>query len=154
MTTKKRSIVSFHNLPEAAQELFKEKYGNSYGDFVQKITKPNNEIMYVVPLETEDAYYMIKVEVRVDAKMSDDEFDKQLADIDSFGGEGEEKEEAESNDHDNGDGFNPNKKEYEIFSGHTLEDIEKEEAEREKNSDDEEEDEDDDEDFDEEEDEK
>ncbi len=146
MTTKKRSIVSFHNLPEEIQNLFREKYGNSYGDFVQKVTKPNNDIIYVVPLETDDTYYMIKVEVRVDAKMTDDEFDKQLAEIESHGSgesddsstEGSEKE----NEHDNGDGFNPNKKEYEIFSGGSMEDLEREEEEEEENEEEEGEDDD------------
>ncbi len=75
---KKRVIISYHNLPPEILEAFKEKYLYGYSEFITKVTKPNNDIIYCVPLETDDAIYMVKIDVKVDSKMSDEDFDKLL----------------------------------------------------------------------------
>lgn len=75
---KKRSIISYQNLPQEAIELFEKKYGDGYADYAQKITKPDGSALYVVPLETDDAIYMVKVDVVVDSKFSDEDFDKEI----------------------------------------------------------------------------
>lgn len=75
---KKRSIISYQNLPQEAINLFDEKYGDGYADYAQKITKPDGSFLYVVPLETDDAVYMVKVNVVVDSKFSDEDFDKEI----------------------------------------------------------------------------
>lgn len=75
---KKRSIISYQNLPQEAIDLFDEKYGDGYADYAQKITKPDGSTLYVVPLETDDAVYMVKVDVVIDSKFSDEEFDKEI----------------------------------------------------------------------------
>ena len=73
---KKRSIISYQNLPQEAINLFEEKYGDGYADYAQKIMKPDGEPLYVVPLETDDAVYMVKVDVVIDSKFTEEEFDK------------------------------------------------------------------------------
>lgn len=75
---KKKVIISYHNLPPKVMEAFKEKYMYGYSEFISKITKPNNDVIYVVPLDTEDASYMVKIDVKVDSKMTDEDFDKLL----------------------------------------------------------------------------
>ena len=75
---KKRSIISYQNLPQEAINLFEEKYGDGYADYAQKIMKPDGEPLYVVPLETDDAVYMVKVDVVIDSKFTEEEFDKEI----------------------------------------------------------------------------
>lgn len=75
---KKRLIISYQNLPQQARDLFDSTYGDGYADAAQKITKPDGSLMYVVPLETDDAVYMVKVDVVIDSKFSDEDFDKEI----------------------------------------------------------------------------
>jgi len=75
---KKKVIISYHNLPPEALEAFKEKYPTGYSDYITKITKPNNDVIYVVALDTDDAAFLVKVDVKVDNKMSEEDFDKLL----------------------------------------------------------------------------
>ena len=75
---KKRVIISYENLSEELKELFKEEYPEGYGGSMQKIIKPNGEPIFVVPLETEESSYMVKFEVMIDSKVSDDDIDKDL----------------------------------------------------------------------------
>ncbi len=76
--TKKRLIVSYDKLPEADKELFEEKYEDGFMDYVKTVTRPDGTPMFVVPLETETSIYMVKIDMRVDTKMTDDEFDKEM----------------------------------------------------------------------------
>ncbi|NVN94925.1 MAG: hypothetical protein HXX18_06540 [Bacteroidetes bacterium] len=75
---KKKVIISYHNLTAEVLDAFKEKYPYGYSDYITKITKPNNDVIYVVPLDTDDAAYLVKVDVKVDTKMSEEDFDKLL----------------------------------------------------------------------------
>jgi len=75
---KKRLIISYHNLSDNLKSTFNEMYPDGYTDFVQKIKKPDGNIIYVVPFETEDTSYMIKVDVRIDERVSEEDFDNTL----------------------------------------------------------------------------
>lgn len=84
---KKRLIVRYERLPEQAQELFDQKYEEGYSDYVEHINTPTGTSLYVVPLETEDADYLVKVDVVIDSPFNDDldrdddsEQDKESAD--------------------------------------------------------------------------
>lgn|SRR5574344_527922 len=77
-TTKKRLIINYKNLNEKEKEAFEEAYSEGYTQFIQKIQKPDGSFLFVVPLETNDAIYMVKVDVRVDSKLSEEEFDKEI----------------------------------------------------------------------------
>jgi len=75
---KKKAIISYQNLSEELLELFKERYPHGYSEYITKITKPNNDVIFVVPLETDDANYMVKVDVKIDNKLTEEDFDKIL----------------------------------------------------------------------------
>ncbi len=75
---KRKVIISYQNLPPETLEAFKEKYPYGYSDYITKITKPNNDIIHVVPFETDDAILLVKVDVKVDNKMNEEELDKLL----------------------------------------------------------------------------
>ena len=101
-STKKRLIVSFEKLPEKAQELFNEKYEEGFSDYIQNIIRPNGTHMYVVPFETEDTFYMVKVDVVVDSGFSDEDLDK---DEDSTGGKSSSNSVDSVVDEENGKGL-------------------------------------------------
>ncbi|MBQ9254635.1 MAG: hypothetical protein IJ213_05560 [Bacteroidales bacterium] len=76
---KKRLIVSYERLPEQARLAFDEMYiGDSYIDHMQKQEIPGRDPLYLVPFETEDAIYMVKVEVRVDDRINDEDLEKDV----------------------------------------------------------------------------
>lgn len=101
LQTKKRSIISYQNLNEEVKNLFHETYSEGYSYAIQKITKPSGDIIFVVPFETEESIFMVKVDVKIDAKLSDEEFDKEIlaATKSSKEPEFEEEEEEESPSH-------------------------------------------------------
>lgn len=76
---KKRSIVSYEKLPESARLLFDELYeGDSYMDHIQKQEIPGRAPLYLVPFETDDAIYMVKVEVKIDSNIAEEEIEKTI----------------------------------------------------------------------------
>ncbi len=90
-TTKKRKknlIVSYKNLSDDLKEKFKEVYPDGYNSYLQRFVKPNGETIFIVPFETEDTYYMIKFEVKIDPLGED--LDKALFDDDDDSGKEDE----------------------------------------------------------------
>lgn len=79
-THKKNLIVSYKNLSEELKELFKEKYPDGYTDYLQRFDKPNGDVIFVVPMETEDTVYMIKFDVKIDTTLTDDDVEKDYFD--------------------------------------------------------------------------
>lgn len=79
-THKKNLIVSYKNLADDLKELFKERYPEGYTDYLQRFDKPNGDTIFVVPLETEDAVYMIKFDVKIDTTLTDDDVEKDFFD--------------------------------------------------------------------------
>ena len=101
---KKRVIVSFNKLSSEQILQFSEAYPEGYASHIQKITKPSGEIIYVVPFDTEEAIYMVKIDVKVDQKLTEEEYDKEIfsqtkaPDFVEETPEGEEEEEKPSKD--------------------------------------------------------
>lgn len=90
-TTKKRNknlIVSYKNLTEDLKEKLKVAYPDGYNNYLQRFTKPNGETIFVLPFETEDAYYMVKFEVVIDTLGED--LDKALFDDEDESGKEDE----------------------------------------------------------------
>lgn len=58
---KKRAIKSLENLTDDLRELLKRQYPNGYEASISRINNAKNEPIFVFPLETEDAIYLIKV---------------------------------------------------------------------------------------------
>jgi len=91
--SKKRAAVSLRNLSPELLKIFKERYLHGYQDFVFKVEKPNGDFFHAVTLETEEAIYLVKVPVKIDTKIKDEDEEKDffggLAD-DTIGTEGDE----------------------------------------------------------------
>lgn len=85
-TRKRNLIVSYNNLDDKLKELFKEKYPDGYRDYLQRTEKPNGDIIFCAPMETEDTMYMVKFDVKIDSGLVDEDIDKDL-----YGGDDDEK---------------------------------------------------------------
>ncbi|MDY5968923.1 MAG: hypothetical protein SPJ13_02750 [Bacteroidales bacterium] len=70
---KKNLIISYKNLTDTLREKFKMTYPEGYEDFLQKTIKPNGEPMFTVPLETEDTFYLVKFDVKIDSGMVEED---------------------------------------------------------------------------------
>jgi hypothetical protein len=109
---KKRVIKSLDTLSEDLKELLKRQYPNGYESNITRIVSPKKEPLFVFPLETDDATYLVKVPV---TKNSDGGYDMEnrtkgeFEDEDDFGSgdpvstdEGDS-DEAETFDEDGGE---------------------------------------------------
>src|SRR5690349_622483 len=70
--SKKRVIKSLENLSEDLKDIIREQYPNGYEGSITRITNAKKEPIFVFPLETEDATYLVKVPV---TKNSEGEYD-------------------------------------------------------------------------------
>ena len=98
-TSKKRLVTSIHNLSPELQEELKLRYPAGFTDAMMRIDKPNGEFFYVVPFETEDIFYLVKIDVKIDDG-SEDEDDKDYYDDDELKGADEIQDEAGAGDED------------------------------------------------------
>lgn len=64
--TKKRLVTSFNNLTIEQQEAVKELYPHGFAEVMTRIDKPNGDFFYVVPYETEEISYLVKIDVKID----------------------------------------------------------------------------------------
>ncbi len=78
---KKKVAISLNNLTPELLALFKQKYPHGYQNYVFKVEKPSGDFFYAVTLDTEDASYLVKVLVKIDTKIKDEDDEK-----DFFGG--------------------------------------------------------------------
>ena len=70
--TKKRLVTSFNNLTVEQQTEVKALYPLGYNEVMQRIDKPDGSFFYVIPYETEDTYYLVKIDVKIDDGQEDD----------------------------------------------------------------------------------
>lgn len=70
--SKKRVIKSLENLSDELKDLIKDQYPNGYEGSITRITNAKKEPIFVFPLETEDATYLVKVPA---TKNSEGEYD-------------------------------------------------------------------------------
>jgi hypothetical protein len=78
---KKRVIKSLENLTEELRDLLREQYPNGYEGSITRITNAKREPIFVFPLETVDATYLIKVPA---TKNSEGEYDVESKPEDEF----------------------------------------------------------------------
>ena len=71
-TTKRRLITSIHNLTPEQQAELKVLYPLGFNEVMMRYDKPDGNFFYTVPYETEDTYYMVKIDVKVDDGADDD----------------------------------------------------------------------------------
>lgn len=86
---KKRLVVSYQNLSEELLEALKKRYPTGYGDAVMKINGPNDKVFYAVMLDTADASYLVKVDVKIDS-VGEEAEEKTDFEEDDFGSSGSE----------------------------------------------------------------
>ncbi|MDY0200274.1 MAG: hypothetical protein WC951_10305 [Bacteroidales bacterium] len=83
---RKKLVISYKNLSPELIALVKKKYPGGYHDHVVKVTKPNNEFFHAFTLDTDEANYLIKVNVKIDTKPKDEDDEKGFySDSDSIG---------------------------------------------------------------------
>ena len=66
---KKRSVISYENMPQELLDAFKEQYPHGYADYlgdIFKVDKPDGTSFYAVTLDTEEATYLVKIKVKID----------------------------------------------------------------------------------------
>ena len=59
---KKKSVISFNNLPLELQEAVKAAYPNGYSDSMIRVDKPNGDFFFAVTFETEEVSYLVKID--------------------------------------------------------------------------------------------
>jgi len=67
--SKRRSVVSYANLSTELLAVIKEKYPRGYVDYmdeIMKISKPDGTFFHAITIETPDAIYLVKVDVKID----------------------------------------------------------------------------------------
>ena len=100
-SNKKRSVVSFNNLPLELQEAVKEAYPNGYLDSMIRVDKPNGDFFFAVAYETEEVSYLVKIDVKID-DLSNEEEDKDYYDDDLKGADelaNDDSEDEPADDH-------------------------------------------------------
>jgi hypothetical protein len=79
--SKKRVIKSLETLGEELKDLMRQQYPNGYEGSITRIVTPKKEPIFVFPLETEEAIYLIKLPA---TKNSDGEYDVEPAEKEEF----------------------------------------------------------------------
>lgn len=101
-TGKKHLVASFNNLAPELQDKVKELYPTGFADAMMRVDKPNGDFFYVVPFETEDVSYMVKIDVKVDDIGDDDDdkdyYDDELKDAEEISDEAAGREELSEDD--------------------------------------------------------
>jgi hypothetical protein len=92
--SKKRVIKSLDNLSDDLKGLVHEQYPNGYEASITRIVNAKKEPIFVFPLETNDATYLVKVPV---TKNSDGGYDVDSGEKEEFGG-GDEPEASDNFD--------------------------------------------------------
>jgi hypothetical protein len=68
-TEKRRVVVSYANLSSEVLGVIKEKYPRGYADYmdeIMKISKQDGTFFHAIKIETPDAIYLVKVDVKID----------------------------------------------------------------------------------------
>jgi len=68
-TNKRRAVISYANLSPELLGIIKELYPRGYADYmdeIMKISKPDGTFFHAIKIETPDAIYLVKVDVKID----------------------------------------------------------------------------------------
>lgn len=89
MEAKKRLVISYKNCSEEVLEAIRQQYPLGYSDNLIKIDKPNGDFFYAITVDTPEAYYLVKVDVKID-NITPEDLDKALGTADDVEEDGEE----------------------------------------------------------------
>lgn len=103
MTTKvvkRRSVISYANLSPELQDEIKRLYPAGYNEAMMRIEKPNGEFFYAIPFETEEVSYLVKVTVKIDDHVEEEEdkdyYSDDLKGADEFADHADEEEDIDN----------------------------------------------------------
>ena len=68
-THKRRAVISYANLSPELLAIIKELYPRGYADYmdeIMKISKPDGSFFHAIKIETPEAIYLVKVDVKID----------------------------------------------------------------------------------------
>ena len=71
--SKKRVVVSYKNLTPELQEEIKKQCPNGYTDSMLRVDKGPGDFFYAIMLETDEVSYLVKVDVKVDDQVEDED---------------------------------------------------------------------------------
>ena len=91
--TKKRLVTSFNNLTPEQQDAVRELYPRGFTEVMTRIDKPNGDFFYVVPYETDEISYLVKIDVKID-EVGEDGVDDDFFGDEELGGADDMQEEA------------------------------------------------------------
>lgn len=98
-SNKPRSIVSFINLSPELQEEVRKLYPLGFTDAMMRIDKPNGDFFYAVPFETEAASYLVKIDVKIDDHIEEEDrdyYDDDLKGADELADQNDEDEDIDN----------------------------------------------------------
>ncbi len=109
---KKRLIISYEKLPEEVIDVIRNKYPYGYNHDLKEVKGIDNKKFYVLPIETAEAVYLVKVDLRKPIKITAevDEEEDMFTPEEDFGGEDEFPTEGLEQMEDEGDEEKPKKK--------------------------------------------
>jgi hypothetical protein len=93
--SKKRLIKSLETLSDELKELLKKQYPNGYESSITRISNAKKEPIFVFPLETEDATYLVKIPI---TKNSEGEYEMEPAGPQEFDNSGDDDDDFSSED--------------------------------------------------------
>ncbi len=70
---KKKIVTSYNALSEELQEELKKAYPLGFTDSMIRIDKPSGDFFYAVRFETEDISYLVKINVKIDKTIEEEE---------------------------------------------------------------------------------
>ncbi len=110
---KKRAIKSLENLNDELKDLLRQQYPNGYEASITRISNAKNEPIFVFPLETDDAIYLVKVPATKNSEGEYDvesgkkqEFEDSGDDFDNSGDDFDDNGESDYGDEEEGGGNN------------------------------------------------
>ncbi len=91
--SKKKVIKSLESLSEELKELMKKQYPLGYENSITRISNAKKESIFVFPLETDEATYLVKLpatrnsegEYDIESKPKEEEFDEGNKEEEDFG---------------------------------------------------------------------
>lgn len=98
---KKRIIKSLENLTEDLRDLMREQYPSGYESSITRIMNAKKEPIFVFPLETDDAVFLVKVPA---TKNSDGGYDVESGKKQEFDGDDDDIKPVAADDDDFGGG--------------------------------------------------
>ena len=98
-SAKKRLVVSFNNMAPELQEEVRKLYPYGYTEAMMRIDKPNGDFFYAVPFETEAVSYLVKIDVKIDDHIEEEDrdyYDDDLKGADELADQNDEDEDIDN----------------------------------------------------------